>query len=97
MQPLVTTQLEAALGRSASVAVAELTDAGIKLRRVTTEQELAGLVEAGHYRVLLTDPDMNISKYVTDQAIGRPETPEATGVTITGAREVHVHHTHVDR
>jgi hypothetical protein len=81
MAPLVKAQIDAASGQYAKVAVAELTDAGIKLRRVTTEAELDALITAGKgARVFLTDPDMSISKYLTDQVIGKPtESVELTG------------------
>lgn len=73
MAPLVKAQIDAATGQYAKVAVAEITDAGIRLRRVTDEQELDALVASGKgARVFLADPDMGISKYLTDQVIGKP-------------------------
>lgn len=73
MAPLVKAQIDAATGQYAKVAVAEMTETGIKLRRVTSELELDDLVAAGKgARVFLADPDMAISKYLTDQVIGKP-------------------------
>lgn len=71
MAPLVRAQLESAVGTCAKVAVAEMTDKGIRLRRVTDEQELAGLLAAGAYRVFLSDPDLPMSRYLTDQVVGK--------------------------
>lgn len=81
MGPLVKAQIDAASGQYATVAVAELTDAGIRLRRVTSDAELEALVQSGTgARVFLSDPDMNISKYLTDQVVGKPtESVEVSG------------------
>lgn len=81
MAPLVRAQLEAATGSFARVAVVELTEGGLKLRRVTDEQELLSLVDGGGgTRIVLSEPDMGISKYLTDQVIGKPtESLEVSG------------------
>jgi hypothetical protein len=81
MGPLVKAQIDAASGIYAKVAVAEMTDQGIRLRRVTTEAEIEELVISGRAaRVFLAEPDMTISKYLTDQVIGKPtESVEVSG------------------
>ena len=81
MQPLVNAQIDAATGQYATVAVAELTSGGLTLRRVRDEQELNDLVTAGKgARIMLADPDMTISKYLTDQVVGKAtEHLEVTG------------------
>jgi hypothetical protein len=80
MAPIVQAQVEAAAGTFAHVAVVELTEKGLRLRRVTSESELTGLIAAGAYRVSLADPDLAMSRYVTDQVVGRAtESLEVSG------------------
>jgi hypothetical protein len=81
MGPLVKAQIDAASGLYAKVAVAEVTDKGVQLRRVTSDAEIDALVTSGRgARVFLADPDMTISKYLTDQVIGKPtESVEVSG------------------
>ncbi|MGB8274117.1 MAG: hypothetical protein WCF16_02480 [Alphaproteobacteria bacterium] len=80
MAPLVRTQVESAVGTCSKVAVAELTDRGLRLRRVTSEEELNTLADGGSYRVFLTDPDLPMSRYLTDQVVGKP----TENVTVSG-------------
>lgn len=81
MAPLVNAQLDTAIGRAATVAIAELTDSGLKLRRVTDERELEALLAQGKgARIFLSDPDTAMSRYLTDQVIGKAsEHLEVTG------------------
>lgn len=97
LQPLVQSQIKTALGQMAEVAVVQVTAAGMSFRKVTDERELASLVdEGGHVRIVLTEPDMNISKYLTDQAIGKAETPApVSAFAIHGPATVNVIHKHV--
>jgi hypothetical protein len=72
MAPIVRAQIEAATGTYASVLAVERTDDGIKLRRVTTELELEAILNTGTaHRIVFHEPDMAISKYVTDQIVGK--------------------------
>jgi len=81
MAPLVRAQIEAAAGSFATVAVVELTDAGLRLRRVTDERELQSLVETGKgARIALAEPDLPMSRYLTDQVCGKAtESVEISG------------------
>jgi hypothetical protein len=91
MEPIVRAQVEAASGAVARVAVAELTDAGIRLRRVTTDAELSAVLDQGKYRVFLEDPDLPMARYLTDQMVGRAvEHVEVSGPN-GGPIEVHDH------
>lgn len=92
MTPLVRAQIEAATGAYATVAVVELTEAGLKLRRVTDERELDALVSSGKgSRIALADPDLQMSRYLTDQVCGKAtESLEISGPQ-GGPIEVHDH------
>lgn len=95
LQPLVTSQVELALGSMAVVAVAEMTPKGLKLRRVTDEQELEAIVTEGRgHRIALISPNVDMSKYVTDQALGRSEGASTTTVTTEGGKTI-VKHEHL--
>ena len=82
MAPIVQAQVEKATGSYAAVAIVEHTDAGLRLRKVATEDELEAVLALGQgYRVVLTEPDMTISKYLTDQVCGKAiETHEVSGL-----------------
>jgi hypothetical protein len=73
MAPIVRAQVEAATGEYATVLAVERTEDGVKLRRVTTELELEAILNTGTaHRIVFHEPDMTISKYVTDQVVGKP-------------------------
>jgi len=81
MEPIVRAQVEAASGTFATVAVVERTSDGLKLRRVATDLELEALLSTGNaHRIVFREPDMTISKYLTDQIVGKAtETVEMSG------------------
>lgn len=95
LQSLVNLQVESSLGQFARTLVAELTDSGLRLRKVTDEAELEALCAEGKgYRVALIEPDQAMSRYLTDQAIGRPDAPATTTTVSTAAGTVIVRHEH---
>jgi hypothetical protein len=81
MEPLVRAQVEAALGSFSTVAVAELGKNGPQLRRVSDEREIDALVASGRgARIMLVEPDLSMSRYLTDQVCGKPtESLEVSG------------------
>lgn len=98
LQPLVQLQLAQSLGRLARTVVAEIGPGGtIALRKVSDESEVEMLASAGKgYRVVLEEPDGSMSRYITDQAIGRADAPQ-TSTTVTTDRRgntkvVHEHY-----
>lgn len=92
LEPLAERQTEAALGQFAEIAVVEMGPSGLLLRKVTDPAEIARLVEAGKgYRILLREPDGQMSRYVTDQAIGKAEGGSVTTVTSKGGETVVTH------
>lgn len=96
LKPVVEMQLSQALGRLATVVVVELGDGGkFTLRKVTDETELADLAVSGNrYRVVLSEPDGMMSRYLTDQAIGRPDAPATTTTVTTATGAVTITHEH---
>jgi hypothetical protein len=81
MGPLVRAQVEAALGQFATCAVVEMGKNGPQLRRVESEQELEALLASGRAaRVALVEPDLQMSRYLTDQVVGKAtESVEVSG------------------